>query len=425
MKQQLSKVAASDRIIIGVMGLGTRNCHLIRRFLAQPGVEIAYVCDVDTRRYKDGLAATGDLQARKPKAVQDFRHMLDDDHVDVILNGAGAHWHSLGTILACQAGKDVYVEKPCSHDIYENRKMVEAARKYERVVQVGSQNRSAQYIMNAIEYLRAGKLGTVNLVRVLNMLGKRAPSKAPYHPMPIPSELDYDMWCGPAPKRPYNPDRTTESWRYFWDYSGSDSESVHQVDVARWVVGQDFPRSVRATGGLYYPDANAELPDTLIATYEYEDLTLVFELTWWTPNMIKTSWEIRDSDQFPQWDFNGTKVEVYGSDGKMVIGRHGGGWQVWGPNGEEGPSEYGRHPLDAHVKNFLSCVHSRNRPNADVEIGHISQSIVHMAYISYRLGGRSLEFDAATETFIDDEEANQLLGRPNRGRAPWKIPEQV
>ena len=417
--------AASDRITLGAIGLGGRNCQVIKEFLAQPGTQIAYISDVDTRQYERGFEAVKELQDQKPEAIQDFRRMLDDPEVDAVLIATGAHWHALATIMACQAGKDVYVEKPCSHDIYENRKMVEAARKYGRIVQVGSQNRSAPYLQHAIEYLRAGNLGTIHLVRVQNLLEKRRPKKSPYVGMPVPRELDYDMWCGPAPMQAFNPERTTEGWRYFWDYSGSDSESIHQVDVARWIVGQEFPKSVHAAGGLYFPEVNLELPDTLITTYEYEGITLVFELTWWTPYMIKTPWAIRDSDQFPDWDFNGTKIEVYGSDGRMVVGRHGGGWQTWGPNGDVGPSEYGKHPLTEHVRNFLSCVQTRERPNADVEIGHVSQSIVHMAYISYRVGQRSLRFDSASETFIDDDEANRFLGRLDGGRAPWKIPQQV
>ncbi len=418
-------VSANDKIVIGVMGLGERACFLIKEFLKFPEVEIAYICDADTRRFKDGFDAAS-TQKKKPQAVQDFRKMLDDKNVNALIIGAGSHWGPLATIMSCQAGKDVYVEKPFSHDIYEGRKAVEAARKYQRVVQVGSQNRSGEYIKDAIKKIRSGELGEVHFVRVLNMLNGKRGVPGPYPACPVPPEFDYDMWCGPAPKRAYNPKKTAPGvWRNFWDYSGSDSESIHQVDIARWLIGQEYPRSVHSVGRISFPERVADFPDTLSTIYDYEDLTLVFDLTWWTPNMIKTTPEIRSSDQFPHWPLNGTKIEIYGSNGMMVLGRHGGGWQMWGPKGELVSSEYGRMPVPEHIGNFLNCMKTRNKPNADVETGHISQAIVHMAYISYRLGNRKLVVDAASETFINDDEANRYLKRPGNGRDPWKIPENV
>jgi len=418
-------VSANDKIVIGVMGLGERDCFLIKEFLKQPEVEIAYICDADIRRYKNGFEAAS-AQKKKPQAVQDFRSMLDDKNVNALIIGAGSHWGPLATIMSCQAGKDVYVEKPFSHDIYEGRKAVEAARKYQRVVQVGSQNRSGEYIKNAIEHIRSGKLGEVHFVRVLNMLNGKRGVPGPYPARPIPPEFDYDMWCGPAPKRAYNPNKTAPGvWRNFWDYSGSDSESIHQLDIARWVIGQEYPRSVHSVGRVSFPERVADLPDTMSTIFDYEDMTLSFDLTWWTPNMIKTPWPTRNSDKFPYWPLNGTKIEIYGSNGMMMLGRHGGGWQVWGPEGELVSSEYGRMPVPEHIGDFLNCMKTRNKPNADVEIGHISQAIVHMAYISYRLGNRILSVDAASETFINDNEANRYLKRPGHGRAPWKIPKEV
>ncbi len=417
--------SANDKISIGVMGLGSRDCYLIEEFLKKPEVEITYICDVDTRRFNNGFkAASG--QKNKPEAVRDFRRMLDDKNVDAMIIGAGSHWGPLATIMSCQAGKDVYVEKPFSHDIYEGRKAVEAARKYQRVVQVGSQNRSGEYIKNAIEKIRSGAIGEVHFVRVLNMLNEVRGIPGPYPAQEIPPEFDYEMWCGPAPKRAYNSNKTAPGvWRNFWDYSGSDSESIHQMDIGRWVVGQEYPRSVHSIGRVSFPERVADFPDTLSTVYEYEDITMSFDLTWWTPNMIKTPWETRDSDNFPHWPLNGTRIEIYGSQGMMMLGRHGGGWQLWGPDGELLSSEYGRMPMPEHVGNFLDCMKTRNRPNADVETGQVSQSIVHMAYISYRLGNKKLKIDAATETFIGDSEANQYLKRPDRGRDPWKIPEKV
>jgi len=418
-------VAASDRISIGVMGLGSRDCYLIEEFLKKPEVEISHICDVDTRRFGNGFKSA-EAQARKPEAVQDFRRILDDKNVDALIIGAGSHWGPLATIMACQAGKDVYVEKPFSHNVSEGRKAVEAARKYQRIVQVGSQNRSGEYIRNAISRIRGGELGKVHFVRVLNMLNEVRGLPGPYPGEAVPPEVDYDMWCGPAPKRAYNSNKTVPGkWRYFWDYSGSDSESIHQLDIGRWVVGQEYPGSVHSVGRVSFPDRVADLPDTLSTIFEYEGVTMTFDLTWWTPNMIKTPWDIRDSDRFPHWPLNGTRIEIYGSGGMMMLGRHGGGWQLWGPDGELLSSEYGRMPMPEHVGNFLESIKTRKVPNADVETGHVSQSIVHMAYISYRLGNRKLAVDAASESFVNDPEADRYLKRPEGGRAPWRIPERV
>ena len=445
----VSRVSASDKIRFGILGLGGRNLFLIQEFLKNPEVEIAYICDVDKRRWQGGFDAVSGKenfgythtsasryepgytarkgQEKKPEAVQDFRRMLDDPDVDALVISPGSHWGPLATIMACQAGKDVYLEKPFSHDIYEGRKTIEAARKYGRVVQIGSQNRSAPYIKNAVDYIRSGKLGEVRYVRVLNMLDGQRGAPGPYPAKPVPTEFDYDMWCGPAPKRAYNPKKTAPGvWRYFWEYSGSDSESIHQVDVARWVVGQAYPRSVHSVGRVSFPDRLADLPDTLSTIYDYGDVTLSFDLTWWTPYMIKSPREtVRHGDQFPHWPLNGTRIEIYGREGTMMLGRHGGGWQVWGPDGEEGPSEYGRMAVPEHIQDFLNCIKSRKKPNADIEVAQYSQAIIHMAYISYRLGNRQLNFDGASERFIGDDEANQYIGRPNRGRAPWKIPKEV
>lgn len=423
------KYKPSDKIILGVMGLGSRNCFLIEEFIKQ-GAEIAYICDVDTRRYENGLKACK-AQKQPPKAVQDFRHMLDDKNVTAMVIAPGTHWAPLGTIISCQAGKDVYVEKPLSHDIYEGRKMVEAARKYNKIVQVGCQNRSGQYHVEAIKLLRSGVLGKVHYVRVFNMLDGTLGNPGPYPGMPVPKEVDYDMWCGPAPKRPYNINKTVPGvWRYFWDYSGGDSESIHQLDVARWVIsslsGQEYPLSVYSNGSVRFPERIADVPDTMKTIYDYGHITLSFEINWWTPYMIKVPQKVRWSNElFPEWPFTGTRIEIYGSEGMMYLGRHGGGWQTFDASGEPGPSMAGIMPVKEHMTNFLDCVRSRKIPNGDIEKAHISQAISHMAYISYRTGNQLLKIDGNKERFVENDAANGLLARPDGGRAPWKIPDKV
>ena len=423
------KYEANDKIILGSMGLGDRNCFLIEEFIKQ-GAEIAYICDVDTRRYVNGLNACKG-QTKPPKTVQDFRRILDDKSVNAMIIAPGTHWAPLATIMACQAGKDVYVEKPMSHDIFEGRKMVEAARKYNRIVQAGCQNRSGQYHEKAIEFLQSGQLGKVHFVRVLNMLDGKLGEPGPYPEMPIPKEVDYEMWCGPAPKNPYNTKKTVAGvWRYFWDYSGGDSESIHQIDVARWVTsaltGHDYPKTIYSLGAVRFPARVADVPDSMTTVFDYGEITLLSEITWWTPYLIKVPENIRFSETlFPNWQFTGTRIEIYGNNGMMYLGRHGGGWQTFGAKGEPGPQFKGIMPIKEHISNFMDCVRSRQKPNAEIEKAHISQSISHMAYISYRVGNQLLKIDSANERFIDYDEANKLLARPDGGRAPWKIPAHV
>ncbi len=441
------RISKNDKIILGVMGLGPRNLFLIEEFIKQ-GAEIAYICDVDTRRFANGLkACSGERwssrteldwevsgtvkgQSRIPKTTQDFRVMLDDKEVNAMIISPGTHWAPLATIMACQAGKDVYVEKPMSHNVHEGRKMVEAAREYRKIVQVGSQNRSGLYHEQAIEYLKEGNIGKVHYIRVLNMLNGSLGKPGPYPEMPVPKEFDYEMWCGPAPKRPYNSNKTAPGvWRYFWEYSGSDSESIHQLDIARWaassLTGLDYPLSVYSLGSVRYPDRAADIPDSLHTIYDYGDITLSLEVDWWS-SLIKVPHEIRVSrSRFPEWQFCGTRVEIYGTQGMMYLGRHGGGWQAFDANGELIAIMTGVNPVKEHIANFIDCVHTREMPNADVERAHISQSISHMAYISYRVGNQVLKIDGSRELFIGNNEANSLLSRQEGGRDPWKIPSEV
>ena len=413
--------AANDKVIIGVMGLGGRGTYLAEKFASRPDAEVAYLCDADTRRFGRARNVVEEVQGRRPKLVQDFRRILDDSSVDVLINATPDHWHALGTIMACKAGKDVYVEKPLAHNIWEGRKMVEAAREYKRVVQVGMQTRSAPYMKNAAEYIRAGKLGDVYLVRVFNMMQHPARRKGP--DQPVPDGFDYDMWCGPAPKLPYNPGRR---WLNQWEYSCGPiaGDAVHQLDLARYLIGdKPYPDTVSHAGGVNALRDGREIPDTQLATYEYDKLTLLFEAALWTPYMKKTPQSIRNSDKFPNWPFSSTKIEVLGTEGFMYLGRHGGGWQVYDSNDRLVHSEYGRQADKEHQDNFIDCIRTRNKPNADVEQGHYSVLLCHLANISYRVGNQKLRFDPKTESFVNAPEANKYLKRTYRH--PWVIPDTI
>ncbi len=413
--------AANEKVVIGVMGLGGRGTYLAESFAQRPDAEIAYLCDADSRRFARAREAVEEAQNKRPKLVQDFRKILDDREVDVLVNATPDHWHGLGSIMACQAGKDVYVEKPMAHNIWEGRKMIEAARKYKRVVQVGMQSRSGAFSRKAKEYIDSGKLGEIYIVRVFNMMEHAKQRETP--DQPVPEGFDYDMWCGPAPKRPYNPSRR---WLNQWDYSCGPipGDAVHQLDCARYLLNDiPCPKTVSHSGGIYSLKDGRDTPDTQMATFDYGSMTLMLESALWTPYMKKTPANIRDSDQFPNWPFSSTKVEILGTEGFMHYGRHGGGWQAFDAQGELVHSEYGRQADNEHKNNFIECIRTRKKANADVEVGHQSVLLCHLANISYRVGNKQLEFDPKSETFTNCDQANMYLKREYR--EPWVVPDKV
>jgi len=413
--------SANEQIVLGFMGVKDRGRYLLERFAKRKNVRITWLADVD-RRFFDRADLVEKIAGNRPKVTQDFRRMLDDKQVDAVVMATPDHWHALGTILACQAGKDVYVEKPASHNIWEGRKMVEAARKYKRVVQVGSQNRSAPYVQAALEYIRSGKLGDIHYARVFNSKRRGSIGFAPDEP--TPPYVDYDMWLGPARKRPFNRNHFHYAWHWFWEYSGGDiiNDGVHQIDIMRWLIGRDRPKAVYSTGGMYFFHDAQETPDTHVATWDFDGLTVVFEQTLWAPYMKKTPMAMRDQDRLPTWPFSGTRIEIYGTKQKMFLSRHGGGWEVFDADGKSIHVEHGRQPHELHFDNFLECIRTRKRPNADIEELHLSTNLCHYANISYRLG-RKLYIDPSSEGFVNDPEANALVKR--HYREPWVVPERV
>lgn len=412
----------SKKVVIGVMGLGGRGTFLATLFASRNDVEIAYLCDPDTRRFARARAAVEDAQGKQPKMLQDFRRMLEDKQVDAVVNATPDHWHVPGAIMACQAGKDVYIEKPMSHNIWEGRKMIEAAKKYQRIVQVGMQSRSAQYLQDATNHIRSGKLGDIYLVRVFNMM-RHMPAKAGAQPVPVPDGFDYEIWCGPAPKLPYDPSRR---WLDKWEYScgAIAGDAVHQLDLARYLIGdKPYPDTVVNAGGVNDLRDGREIPDTQITTFEYGKLTLLFESALWTPYMTKTATARRDKGEIPNWPLNATRIEVLGTKGMMYYGRHGDGWQVCNEKGEMAPAVPGRQADKEHQTNFVECIRSRKPAIANAEQGHYSALLCHLANISYRVGNRKLAFDGKTETFKDAPDANKFLKRTYR--APWGLSENV
>jgi len=426
---------AADKVILAAVGVGGRGTHLATHpewgFLCRGDCHYAYLCDPDSSRAASAVKGFSAMQdGKEPTVVPDLRTALEDKSVDAIVSATPDHWHALSTFWACQAEKDVYVEKPPHQSCWEGQQMVLAARKYKRVVQIGTQNRSAPYNMAARQYIADGKLGTVHLCRIYNQkppwgMTKKQPNGDP------PSGLNWDMWNGPAPEHPYNVG-FHRTWHHLWRYSGGDiaNDASHQIDLARMVLGVDYPKTVYSTGGRYATNPEelvAETPDTQIALFDFDKLLVSFELTLFGKYMLKTDGVVRESDMFPYWMQNSTRIEIFGTEGMMVIGRHGGGWQVFVRPHQRKPvvkdQMYGRFPDPDHKENFIHCIRTREKPNADVEEVHRSGLMIHYANISYRLGSQKLTIDPATEHIVDNPEAMELFKRSYR--EPYVIPEEV
>ncbi|MFN4260936.1 MAG: Gfo/Idh/MocA family protein [Gemmataceae bacterium] len=395
--------APNEKINIAVMGVKGRGRGLVSGFSNFEDVEISYLCDCDANVVSRSVEILESKQRRAPKIEKDIRTVLDDKSVDAIVIAAPDHWHALATIWGCQAGKHVYVEKPISHNIVEGRRMVEAARKYKRVVQVGTQRRSGPHFRSAAEFVRSGQLGKVPFVRTW-IAGNR-PSIGHKSDGPVPAGVDYDLWLGPAPQRPFNPNRFHYEWHWNWDYGTGElgNNGIHALDLARMVLaGLDAPLRVSSGGGKLYYDDDRVTPDTQVATFDFPNTCVIWEHRIWS----KTGF------QGESWG-----VALYGEKGTLVFDKN--GWHV--EDGVEASDKF--VSMEApHLRNFLDCIKSAARPNCDIEEGHLSTRLCHLGNMAYRLG-RTLHFDAQTETIQNDSEANQLLSRTYR--KPFVVPDQV
>jgi len=423
-------LGANERVNIGLIGAGGRGTHVAGGFAPRSDATIAAVCDLNAGRLAARSTYLATLQGgRMPMGVAEMRRVLDSRDVDAVIIATPDHWHSPATILACQAEKDVYVEKPPSHNIWEGRKMVQAAAKYKCVVQVGTQNRSSSYCKSARDYVASGKLGDIHLVKVFNLKAggpfRLGPDGDP------PANFDWNTWLGPARQRPYNSTIFNGGWHQFWDYSGGDfaDDGIHQTDLAMFILGDPpMPTAVAASGGRLHHRDDAETPDMQVVSYDFKGFVMTFELTQYPPYMDKIAGDIRAGDGFPYWPQCATRIEFYGSKGLMYVGRHGGGWQVFGRakqqsrQGEIIAQESGRPGDGPHQQNFIDCVKSRKAANADPSLVHRSTSLVHMGNIALRVGNQKLRFDADTERF-DHEAANRLVKREYR--KGFEVPEDI
>ncbi len=413
----VAKAAASERVRVGMIGGGGRALSLCRSFADNENVEVVIVADVDPSHLPRAVQEITSRQGKAPATTKDFRHVIDDNSIDAIVVGTPDHWHAIPTILGCIAGKDVYVEKPDSHNIVEGQRMIAAMRKHKRIVQMGSQHRSTQRLISALDYIRSGALGRCLVAKAWES-SKQGSIGNPPDGQP-PKGVDYDMWLGAAPKRPFNIRRFHGSWRWFFDYGTGDlgNDGVHRLDMAFAALnaaceaqGDEpcvLPRTISAIGGKRYFDDMQEFADTLQVTYDYAAKTpkiLTYEMRIWAPYQMFGESE---------------GSAVYGDKGYIVIGNN--RWRAYDRSGlvKEGTGDSHERP---HVQNFIDCIKSREKPACDLEtVGHPASILCHAGNIANRVG-RQLVLDPKTETFVNDDEANALRGRPE-WRKPWELPE--
>lgn len=403
-----SVFGANDKVRIAVIGVNGRGGSHIQGFSALPDAEVACLCDVDLVVLANRAQAFEKKYQKKVIQQQDLRKVFEDKSIDAVSIATPNHWHSLATIWACQAGKDVYVEKPGSHNIREGRKMVEAAAKYDRIVQHGVQLRSSVAVQEAIKHLRDGLIGDVYMARGLvfrwrDDIGRKGTE-------PVPEGLNYDLWTGPAEMRPFSRDYVHYNWHWNWNYGNGDvgNQGIHETDLCMWGLDVGLPEQITAGGGKFLFDDAKETPEVLASTYLYpkEKKIIEFEVRPWCTNAE-----------------DGASVGniFYGSKGYLVVYNYDRYESFLGQKKEPGPKN--RAGGD-HYKNFVDAVraHDKSILNGPVETAHLASGLAHLGNIAYRTG-RTLNFDPKTETFPGDEEANAYLTRP--ARPPYVVPDKV
>lgn len=412
--------SANNTVRMAVVGCGGRGMSHVNAWTSLPDVELVALCDVDQSHLDKYVKAVTDKGKKKPDTYIDVRKLLEDKNIDAISIASPNHWHALQTIWGCQAGKDVYVEKPCSHNIFEAEQMVHAARKYDRIVQMGSQSRSSVALKEAMQKMREGELGEVYMARALCFKWRDTIGKAPVSE--VPAGVDYDLWTGPAPKKPFTRNRFHYNWHWLWDTGNGDlgNQGIHEVDIARWGMGVKFPTRVTAMGGHYMFDDDQETPNTITASLEFDvngkKKLMVFDVRHWMSNH-----EAGIGEGGRRKDSNTIGNTFFGSKGYLAIDGYT-KYQTW--MGREGKDQHPGPAMDKggdHFLNFIEAVRSRKRSdlNAEIEEGAASTICMHLANVSYRVG-RTLHFDEKTMSVIGDHEANRLFTRDYR--KPFVVP---
>jgi len=426
-------VGANDRVTVGLVGCGGRGRYVAKLMREVPNVEFGAVCDV----YDQNAAAAQQWAGPRSQVFKDFRKLLEGKDVDAVLIATPDHWHAIPTVLACQAGKDVYVEKPLAHNIREGRAIVEAARRYNRVVQTGTQQRSAPHYREVEKIIRSGALGEVRYVRVWNFSNRYPFGMGKQNDSDAPSGLDWDFYLGPAPSVPFNKNRFLASYRWFWDYAGGTITDfgTHRFDTIHQVMGVEAPLTVSAAGDRYAMNDGSEMPDVLQVTYEYPGFTLSYEacslnghgLGGRTPGMAY--YNALDREDRPNGE------SFYGTNGALFSDRI--GFEIYPElrsvplqaryaTQKQSPVGYrmerqqvvAKDATALHVENFIECVKSRQKPVGDAENGHRSTTVAHLGNIAYKTR-QKLIWDASLEDFKESSEGSRLLSR--QARKPWDL----
>ena len=410
--------SANDRIRIACVGVRGQGNEHIKQYSKMNNVEIAAVCDIDESILNRRLGEIEQAGHKRPAAYFDIRKLLEDKSIDAVSIATPNHSHTLQAIWACQAGKDVYVEKPCSHNMFETRQIVAAAKAGNRIVQHGTNSRSSPALREAVQKLREGVIGDVYLARGLCYKWRASIGRKPVSP--VPPGVHYDLWLGPAPEHSFTENRFHYNWHWFWDYGNGDlgNQGIHEVDVARWGLGVSHPTKISAMGGHFMFDDDQETPNTLNIAYEFRDSgrlrMMEFEVRHWMSNNEGGIGKHGD-------DPNTIGNLFYGSDGYMAIDGYGSYKTYLGKKNEPGParSEEGNNWV-----NFIEVLRSRDasKQNAPIAEGALSVQLVHLANISYRVG-RTLQFDAEQFAVTGDSEASALFTR--KYREPFVVPSLV
>lgn len=419
------KTGANDTVVLGLIGAGGRGTQLILELWnACPGIEVKYICDVDKTRGGRAIKELAVQQGYEPIWVEDMRTVYDDRDVDAVIIATPEHWHALAFVWACQAGKDIYIEKNLTQSIPEGVKMIEAANRYNNIVQVGTQNRSADYAYKARDYIREGNLGKIISVKSYCLLsGHLAWSLKP--DAPVPETLNWDLWLGPAPKVPYNVSRHKAPYDW-WEYSPGlqMAMAAHVVDLARLVLDDpNDPKSVCCSGDRVLYNDKRPIPDMQAVTYEFDDFLMTLESAKFGPYMAKSGPKVRFGNEFPVWNLNSTRTEIYGTKGLMFLEVMGGGWQVFGEGGEISDQEHGLFPDESHLKNFIDSIRQKKTPNGNLLQGHKSATLIHLANLSYRVGNKQLYYDGNLGRITNSEEANAIS--EGSYREPYGLPTLV
>jgi len=394
-------LSPNSKVRVGIMGCNGRGMAHISGFLAVPNVEIAYICDVDSRAIDKGIAAAAKKQQTKPTGVKDIRRVLEDSSVDAISVAAPEHWHAPATILACAAGKHVYVEKPGSHNGRESELMVAAARKHKRLVQMGNQRRSWPWVIESIAALKGGEIGPVRFAR--GWYTNRRASIGKGKVVPVPDWLDYSLWQGPAPERPYRDNILHYNWHWFWDWGTGElgNNGVHALDLARWGLDVSLPRRITCGGNRYFFQDDWETPDTMVASYDFGDKGIAWEGQSCAPRGFEGA---------------GFGVTFFGDKGALVMA--GNDCKIYDLNNKETRTIAGQQPdlfsFDTiHFANFVDAIREGKALAAEIEEGQKSTLMCHLGNIAWRTG-HTIDFDLKSNRIVGDKAATALWSRPYR-----------